>query len=137
MNSTTTRDLTAILADLDRPGPHRVLRMELETAVRAQLVPQAGSVTQDPNVMPASVHGEAVVSAFRQLPLYGLTDDTYTVITQDAASSPVKPRYSVFRARFAPALERWSIDTNYAVDSGLSWTQAAGEFAERVTQRVN
>lgn len=94
-------------------------------------------VTQDPDVMPAHVHGETVVSAFRHLPFYGVLDDRYTVITRDAASSPVEPRYSVFRARFAPALGRWSIDTNYAVDSGLSWTQAASEFAERVTDRVS
>jgi len=87
---------------------------------------------QDPGVMPAAVHGEPVVSAFRHLPPYGRTDDTYTVITRGEDG-----RYCVFRTRFAPALGRWSIDTDYAVDSGLSWTAAASEFEERVNNRVN
>jgi hypothetical protein len=57
------------------------------------------------------------------------------VITRDG-DSPVA-RYSVFRARFAPALDRWSADTNYAVDSGLPWITAATQFALRVTSRVS
>lgn len=93
-------------------------------------------VTQDPGTMPASVHGETVMSAFRQLPLYGRTGDTYTVITRDENNGNPE-RYSVFRTRFAPALGRWSIDTDYAVDSGLSWTRAASEFTQRVNDRVS
>jgi hypothetical protein len=94
-------------------------------------------VTQDPETMPATVHGETVVSAFRHLPLYGLLEDKYTVITRDSSSPPSAPRYSVFRSRFAPALGRWSIDTDYRVDSNLPWNDAASEFADRVTQRVS
>lgn len=97
--------------------------------------------TQDPDTMPAAVHGEEVVSAFRHLPLHGRTDYTYTVITRDGSTPPpghcYPARYSVSRTRFAPMLGRWSIDTDYAVDSGLTWTAAASEFAERVTQRVS
>lgn len=93
--------------------------------------PKPVTTTQDPDVMPAHVHGEAVVSAFRHLPFYGVLDDRYTVITRGEDG-----RYCVFRARFAPALGRWSIDTDYRVDSGLSWNRAASEFAERVTDRV-
>jgi hypothetical protein len=92
---------------------------------------------QDPGVMPAAVHGEPVVSAFRHLPPYGRTDDTYTVITLSEGGPEDEQRYCVFRARFAPTLGRWSIDTDYAVDSDLPWRAAASEFAERVTQRVN
>lgn len=94
-------------------------------------------VTQDPETMPAAVHGEPVVSAFRHLPLYGRTDDTWTVITRDSASPATSPRYSVFRARFAPALGRWSIDTDYPVETGLPWITAATRFTHRVTSRVS
>ena len=88
--------------------------------------------TQDPDVMPAAVHGETVVSAFRHLPPYGRMDDTYTVITRGENG-----RYNVFRARFAPALDRWSIDTNYAVDSDLPWRAAAERFTLRITGRAS
>lgn len=95
--------------------------------------------TQDPGVMPANVHGEAVVSAFRHLPLHDLLDDTYTVITRSPRTeSPLTPpRYCVFRARFSPALGRWSIDTAYEVRSGQTWTLAASAFAARVAERVS
>lgn len=94
-------------------------------------------VTQDPGTMPASVHGETVVSAFRHLPLYGRTDDTWTVITLSEGGPETERRYCVFRSRFAPALGRWSIDTGYPVESGLSWTSAARDFAGRVAARVS
>jgi hypothetical protein len=93
--------------------------------------------TQNPETMPAAVHGEAVVSAFRHLPLYGRRDDTYTVITRDGASAVTAPRYSVFRARFAPILDRWSIDTEYPVDTGLPWRRAAALFTSRIDSRVS
>lgn len=96
------------------------------------------ATTQDPDVMPASVHGETVVSAFRHLPLYGVTADTYTVVTLDTASSPESARrYSVFRTRFAPALGRWSIDTGHEVRGGLSWAYAAEVFTRLVASRVS
>jgi hypothetical protein len=82
--------------------------------------------------MPAAVHGEPVVSAFRHLPLYGRLDDTYTVITRGEDNL-----YGVFRARFAPLLGRWSIDTDYEVRSGLSWADAARDFTGRVAARVS
>lgn len=82
--------------------------------------------------MPASVHDEPVVSAFRHLPLYGRTDNTYTVITRGEDG-----RYSVFRARFAPALGRWSIDTAYGVHGNLSWDAAAQAFTTLITHRVS
>ena len=97
----------------------------------------AVSAGQDPGTMPAAVHGEEVVSAFRHLPLLGRTDDTYTVITRAQFGTPSLPRYNVFRARFAPALGRWSIDTNYTVDSGLSWRNAAERFTLRITGRAS
>jgi hypothetical protein len=82
--------------------------------------------------MPASVHGEPVVSAFRHLPLYGRTDDTYTVITRGEDNL-----YCVFRARFTPALGRWSIDTNYDACSGLSWDSATRIFTALLNSRVS
>ena len=87
---------------------------------------------QDPDAMPAAVHGEPVVSAFRHLPLYGRLDYTYTVITRGEDS-----RYSVSRARFAPALSRWSANPDYPVDSSLPWTRAAALFTLRITSRVS
>ena len=95
------------------------------------------ATTQDPGTMPAAVHGEEVVSAFRHLPLYGLLDDTYTVITRDGGRPVTEPRYSVFRARFAPLLGRWSIDTDYGVSSGLTWTRATDIFTNLVNNRVS
>lgn len=89
--------------------------------------------TGSPEIMPASIHGEPVVSAFRHLPLYGRLDDTYTVITRDTGRPVSAPRYSVFRARFAPALERWSIATEYPLASGLTWNLAAAAFAGQVS----
>ena len=97
----------------------------------------AVSAGQDPGTMPAAVHGEEVVSAFRHLPLYGRTDDTYTVITRAQYGTPSLPRYNVFRARFAPALGRWSIDTDYEVRSGLPWNDAARDFTGRIAARVS
>ena len=93
--------------------------------------------TQDPGTMPAAVHGEEVVSAFRHLPLYGRTDDTYTVITLAQYGTPSLPRYNVFRARFAPALGRWSIDTVYPVRNGLPWNDATRIFAGLITAGVS
>lgn len=93
---------------------------------------------ESPEVMPAAVHGEPVVSAFRHLPLYGRTSDTYTVITRAPAPGPGRgDRYSVLRARFAPALGRWSIDTGYDVQAGLHWTEAAEAFTRRLAGRVS
>lgn len=95
------------------------------------------ATTQDPDVMPAHVHGETVVSAFWHLPLYGQLDGTYTVITIAHFGTPSLRRYNVFRARFAPALGRWSIDTSYPVTSGLPWTRAAQVFTSLITSRVS
>lgn len=100
-------------------------------------LPPSATRTQDPDTMPAHVHSEKVVSAFRHLPLYGQLPDTYTVITRDSGNPPSEPRYSVSRARFAPLLGRWSIDTDYDVSSGLTWTRAAEIFTRRVTNRVS
>ena len=83
---------------------------------------------QDPDVMPAAVHGEPVVSAFRHLPLLGRLDDTYTVITRGEDG-----HYNVLRTRFAPALGRWSIDTSYRVANDLSWARAGALFTLRIT----
>jgi hypothetical protein len=88
--------------------------------------------TPNTSAMPAVVHGEPVVSAFRHLPLPGQTDDTYTVITRDEDG-----RYTVFRARFAPALGRWSIDTDHDVRGGLSWDYAAQVFTRLLASRVS
>jgi hypothetical protein len=95
-----------------------------------------GNQGVNPEIMPASVHGEAVVSAFRHLPLLGQVNDTYTVITRD--NNPAgEQRYSVFRAWYAPALNCWSIDTHYLVNSGVTWTQATQAFTRRVVSRVS
>jgi len=100
----------------------------------------SNSTTPSPYTMPAAIHGEEVVSAFRHLPSSGRVDFTFTVITRTestgrAARLPdAAPRYSVFRARWAPLLSRWSIDTDYEVSSGLAWAQAARLFARITTQ---
>lgn len=91
----------------------------------------------NPDTMPAVIHGEPVVSAFRHLPLYGRLDDTYTVITLDQGSTNGQRRYNVLHTRFAPALGRWSIDTGYAVEPGLSWNAAAARFTARITESAS
>lgn len=91
-----------------------------------------------PEIMPHAIHGEQVISAFRHLPLYGQANDTYTVITLSPyPGAGGQRRYNVLRARFAPALDRWSIDTSHAVDIGLPWTQAAENFTHRIADRVS
>lgn len=78
----------------------------------------------DVPVIPAVVDGLVVMSAFRMLPAYGRTGDTWTVILREYLDPAAGNRYRVRRVREATAPARWIVIEDETGADSLAWTEA-------------